>query len=78
MPFKTSLIFEVWPGAYPKKEYLKGATLGQASALITTIRLGKKGLPWTMFWLIWPLRDLSVTAKKGYKTFKEVIYKYLY
>jgi hypothetical protein len=78
MPFKPSLIFEVRPGAYHRKEYLKGATLGQASALLTNIRLGKKCLPWTMFWLIWPLRDLSVTAKKCYKTFKEVIYKYLY
>jgi hypothetical protein len=37
----------VRPGAYPRVEYLKGASLRKASALPTNTRLGWKGLPGT-------------------------------
>ncbi len=32
------------PGAYPSMEHLKNASLGKASALLASIRLGCKGL----------------------------------
>jgi hypothetical protein len=36
----TSLMFEVSPGAYPRKEQLQGASLGYVPALPANIRLG--------------------------------------
>jgi hypothetical protein len=44
--------------AYPKVEHLKVASLGQALALPTNIRLGWKGLAGTMLWLIIKSRNL--------------------
>ncbi len=35
----------IGPGAYPRVEHLKGASLGKYLALPTNIRLGWKGLP---------------------------------
>jgi hypothetical protein len=37
----------VRPEAYFRETHLKGASLGQAPALLTNIRLGWKGLPGT-------------------------------
>ncbi len=37
----------VRPGAYPRMEHLRGASLGKAPALLTSSRLGWKGLPRT-------------------------------
>jgi len=37
----------VRPGAYPRLEHLKGASLGQALALPANIKHGLKGLPGT-------------------------------
>ncbi len=38
---------EIKPGAHPKVEHLKGASLGQALALLAKIRIGQKRLPGT-------------------------------
>ncbi len=47
-PFQPRLMFvRVAPGAHPRVEHLKGASLGQAPALTTNITLGWKGLPGT-------------------------------
>jgi len=35
----------VRPGAYPRVEKLKGASLGWTQALLANIRLGSKGMP---------------------------------
>ena len=43
----SSLVYVCGPGAYPREEHMKGASLGQTLALPANIRLGWKGLPRT-------------------------------
>ncbi len=45
----SSLVNCLWarPGAYPRVEYLKGASLGPSPALPANTRLNWKGLPGT-------------------------------
>jgi hypothetical protein len=42
----SSLVYCLWarPGAYPRMDHLKGSPIGQATALLTNIILGWKGL----------------------------------
>ena len=46
----SSLVYCLWarPGAYPIVVHLKGSLIGQVPATQTDIRLGCKGLPWTI------------------------------
>ncbi len=50
------------PGAYPRVEHLKGASIGQVLALPTNIRLGYKGLPGTNTLAYY--ENLLITDKK--------------
>jgi hypothetical protein len=46
-PFQPNLTFVRKPGAYPIVENLKGASLGQAQALLSSIIVSLKALPRT-------------------------------
>ncbi len=46
-PSQPSLMISAKAGAYPREEHLEGASHGQALALPSIIRLGRKGLPGT-------------------------------
>ena len=42
---QITMVFQSSPGAYPRVEYLKGASLSYALALPANIRLVSRGLP---------------------------------
>jgi len=56
----------VRPGAYPRVEHLKGASLGLSLALPANIRLGWKGLPGPNTSLL--RKSVNCGCKKFYST----------
>jgi hypothetical protein len=75
----------VRPGAYPRVEHLKGASLGWAPALLANIRLGWKGFPGTNTLAYYEKSKLTAvksfitlaTWPKVIKLFTAIIYEFL-